>query len=208
MESPPGRDGHSGDPPIERITRLLLVAGGVVGLVAAFVLSIERIKLAEDPGYVPSCSFNPVLSCGAVMESEQAAAFGFPNPLIGIAGFAAVAALGIALLAGARFPRWLWLAIQAGVLFAVVFVHWLFFQSVYEIGALCPYCIVVWLVTIPIFFYVTLRNALAGDLPLPTSARRAVGAVARYHGVVITVWLLALTALVGESFWYYWQTLL
>lgn len=190
------------------MTRLLLVIGGVVGLAAAFALTIERFNLAEDPGYVPSCSFNPVLSCGAVMESDQASVFGFPNPLIGVAGFAALAALGVALLAGARFPRWLWLAIQAGVLFAVVFVHWLFFQSVYEIGTLCPYCIVVWLVTIPIFFYVTLRNALAGVLPVPARARGAVDAVARYHGVAITIWLLVLIALVGEEFWYYWQTLL
>ena len=202
------RGASSGAPPIERVTRLLLVISGVVGLAAAFALTIERFNLAEDPGYVPSCSFNPVLSCGAVMESDQAAVFGFPNPLIGVAGFAALAALGVALLAGASFPRWLWLAIQAGVLFAVVFVHWLFFQSVYEIGTLCPYCIVVWLVAIPTFFYVTLRNAMAGVLPVPARAGAAVEAVARYHGVTITVWLLVLIALVGEAFWYYWQTLL
>lgn len=194
-------------PPIERITRLLMMIGGTIGLVAAFALTIERFNLAENPAYVPSCSFNPVLSCSGVMESEQAAAFGFPNPLIGVAGFAALTALGVVLMAGAAFPRWLWLAIQAGVLFAVIFVHWLFFQSVYEIGALCPYCIVVWLVTIPVFFYVTLRNAIKRVLPIPARADGAVETVARYHGVVITIWLLVLIALVGEAFWYYWQTL-
>ena len=29
-----------------------------------------------------------------------------------------------------------------------MFVHWLIFQSLYRIGALCPYCMVVWAVTI------------------------------------------------------------
>ena len=140
------------------------------------------------------------------MESSQAAVFGFPNPVIGVAGFAALTALGIALIGGANLPRWLWLVVQAGVTFAVGFVHWLFFQSVYEIGALCPYCIVVWLATIPVFLYVTLRNALAGVLG--DRIRRIAAGAARNHGVVLTVWLLILTGLVGEAFWYYWQTLL
>ena len=40
----------------------------------------------------------------------------------------------------------------------MVFVHWLIYQSVFVIGALCPYCMVVWAVTIPTFFYVTVHN--------------------------------------------------
>jgi uncharacterized membrane protein len=86
-----------------------------------------------------------------------------------------VAAVGAALLAGAAFHRWFWLGLQAGVTFGFVFVHWLIFQSLYRIGALCPYRMIVWAVTISIFWYVTLRN-------LP--ARLAV----RYHGVVLTLW--------------------
>ena len=46
-----------------------LVVGGLVGLVAAAVLLVERIHLAEDPTYVPSCSINPILSCGNVMQT-------------------------------------------------------------------------------------------------------------------------------------------
>lgn len=182
--------------------------GGVVGLVAAFVLTIESFRLAEDPGYVPSCSINPVLACGAVMESDQATAFGFPNPLLGVAGFSMVLALGVTVLAGARLPRWLWLVIQGGVVLAVVFVHWLFLQSVYSIGTLCPYCIAVWLATIPIFLYVTLRNLAAGALVASSRGRSSVAAALSYHGVLLTVWLLALTVLVGKEFWFYWQTLL
>lgn len=56
--------------------------GGLIGLVASAVLLIERIRLAEDSSYVPTCSINPVLSCGNVMESAQASLLGFPNPVI------------------------------------------------------------------------------------------------------------------------------
>ena len=62
-----------------------LTAGGVVGFIAAAVLLVERIRLAQDSDYVPTCSLNPVLSCGSVMETAQASLLGFPNPIIGVA---------------------------------------------------------------------------------------------------------------------------
>ncbi len=185
---------------------ILALCGGV-GLVAAFVLAVEKLRIVEDPTYIPTCSINPILSCGSVMTTDQAEAFGFPNPLLGIAGFAAVGAIGVALLAGARLARWLWLAVQAGLTFAVVFVHWLFFQSLYRIEALCPYCMVVWVVTIVAFLYCTLRNLGQGALPVPAPLRRPVALAIRYHGVVLTAWLGLLVLLIGEAFWSYWRTL-
>ena len=186
----------------------LLVVGGAIGLAAAAVLLVEKIALLEDPSYVPSCSINPILSCGSVMQTSQAEAFGFPNPIIGVAGFSVVLAAGVAILAGARLERWFWLGMQAGVTFGVGFVHWLIFQSLYRIDALCPYCMVVWTVTIPIFWYVTLHNLRRGFLRAPEKWRRAGSLLSRNHTVVLTVWYLAIVFLVAERFWDYWSTLL
>ena len=41
--------------------------------------------------------------------------------------------------------------VLAGLVFAVGFVHWLAYQAVYDIDALCPYCMVVWAVVLPLF---------------------------------------------------------
>lgn len=194
-------------PIVTRSLPFILAIGGGLGVLAAFVLMIERLRLAADPGYVPSCSINPILSCGSVMKTEQASVFGFPNPLIGIAAFCVVTTVGMALLAGARFRKWFWYGLQFGTVAGVVFVHWLIFQSLYRIGALCPYCMVVWAVTIPIFWYVTLANLEAGRIPLPGSARRAAFWAARYHTVVLTLWMLAIVGLILQRFWYYWITL-
>jgi uncharacterized membrane protein len=104
-EAPAASVGAAPEPARSPTTRALawwLLVGGLVGLVAAFVLAVEKYALLADPTYVPSCSLNPVLSCGSVMASPQAEAFGFPNPLLGVAGFAVVAATGAALLAGGR----------------------------------------------------------------------------------------------------------
>ncbi|MFD4295423.1 vitamin K epoxide reductase family protein [Rhodococcus sp. NPDC058505] len=192
--------------PFGRSLPWLLLLGGLTGLLASLVLTVEKFALAADSNYIPSCSLNPVLNCGSVMSTAQASAFGFPNSLLGIAGFAVATTTGAALLAGARFSRWYWLGLQAGVTAAVVFVHWLIAQSLFVIGALCPYCMVVWAATIPIFWYVTLRNLHHGVLGRPVRAE--VVTAAGNHLVPLTVWFLAVTGLVVHRFYPYWSTLL
>ncbi|WP_214104509.1 vitamin K epoxide reductase family protein [Acrocarpospora catenulata] len=187
------------DRPFARSLPWLLLVGGLVGFAAAFTLTVEKIALLRDPDYVPTCSINPILSCGSVMRTPQAEVFGFPNPLIGVAAFAALAAIGAAMLAGARPRPWFWAGLQAGVTFGVVFVHWLIWQSLYVIGALCPYCMVVWVVTILLFWYVTLVNL---------GRTRAGRLLAEYHAVALTAWFLLIIGLITVRFWDYWSSLI
>ncbi|MEJ5943918.1 vitamin K epoxide reductase family protein [Pseudokineococcus basanitobsidens] len=182
-----------------------LVVAGLVGFVAAFVLTVERFELALDPSYVPSCSINPVLSCGSVMETDQAAVLGFPNPLIGIASFAVLTTLGVVLATGARLPRWVGLGLQVGVTAATAFVVWLIGQSLYSISALCPYCMVVWTVVIPLFWTTTARSLERGVLPAP---RGVASAVVDLRVPLVLVSYAVVVLLVGIRFWDYWQTLL
>ena len=190
---------------VRRARRLgvLLLASGFIGAVAAIVLLVEKMELLANPDYIPSCNVNPVLSCGSVMTTPQAEVFGIPNPILGIAGFAAVAAIGASLLAGARFASWFWIVVQAGVTFAVVFVHWLIYQSLYVIGALCPYCMIVWTVTIPIFWYVTTTN-----LHRLGKGRKVTAVLTEYRGALLTAWFLMILGLIAARFWDYWITLI
>jgi uncharacterized membrane protein len=174
----------------------VLLLGGAIGTAAAFALMVDRIALLKDPAFIPSCSISPLLSCGSVMSSPQAEVFGFPNPLIGLVAFPVVATVGGIALGGGTVPRWVWLGLQAGSGGGVVFVHWLIAQSLYAIGSLCPYCMAVWIVTITVFWYVTLHNLTAGRLPLPRGRR-----IAAYHGVLLTSWFLVIAALIIGRFW-------
>jgi uncharacterized membrane protein len=199
---------HLSDAPVpRRRLGLLLAIGGVVGFLAAFTLTVERIKLAQDPHYVPSCSINPVLSCGSVMATHQAAVFGFPNPLLGIGAFAVATTVGLLLLSGVALPRWMSVGLQVGITLGVVFVGWLIVQSVYRINALCPYCMVVWTVVIPMFWTVTVDNLDRGVLPVPAGARRAVAALVDYRVLLTVVSYALVLVLVGTHFWSYWSTL-
>ncbi|MDO5745103.1 MAG: vitamin K epoxide reductase family protein, partial [Micrococcaceae bacterium] len=145
---------------------------GAISWLASGMLVLERLELYKDPDYVTSCDFNPWVSCGTVMKSTQAALFGFPNPFLGIVGFAVVITIGMALLAGARFARWYWIGLQAGVTLAMVFIVWLWSQALYEINALCLYCMVVWAMVIPMFLYTTARNIAHGVIPASGAVRR------------------------------------
>ncbi|MGJ9404249.1 vitamin K epoxide reductase family protein [Arthrobacter sp. KK5.5] len=168
----------------------LLLLAGTVAWIASAVLVLERLALYRNPGHVTSCDINPWVSCGRVMESWQASLFGFPNPLIGIAGFAVVVTTGAALLAGARLAAWWWIAFQAGITLAFVFCVWLWSQALYDINILCLYCMVVWAMVVPLFVYTTARNIDAGVLPAGTGLRRA----AREWSWVVVALLLVLCA--------------
>lgn len=206
MTSPAGAGAADVRSSPERALGWLLLIAGVVGGGAAFALLLEKLALLTDAGHTPSCDLNPVLSCGSVMSTDQAELLGFPNPLIGIAAFPVVAATGAALLAGARLQRWYWLGLQVGVTLGLVLVGWLFHQSLYRIGALCPYCMVVWVVTVPLFWFVTVRNATAGVLGEAVARSAFVRGVRHWQVVVLTVVALSALGLILEQFWYYWRT--
>jgi uncharacterized membrane protein len=179
-----------------------ILIAGVVGLAAAITLTIEKIEILINPAYVPSCSINPVLSCGSVMVTPQASAFGFPNPLIGIVGFTVVVVTGVLAVGRIPLPRWYWLGLAGGTALGVVFVHWLIFQSLYRIGALCPYCMVVWAVTIPLLVVVS-------SIALQPLGGQAIARVLySWRWSLVALWFAALILLIIVRFWYYWSTLI
>jgi len=187
---------------VPRPSALWLLIGGVLGLAASLTLTVEKIALLIDPAYVPTCSLNPVLACGSVMVSWQASVFGFPNPLIGIVAFTVVTVTGVISVGGVRLPRWYWSGLAMGSLLGTIFVHWLIFQSLYRIGALCPYCMVVWSVTIPTFVVataITLR---------PLGAHPAARLLYQWRWSLVTFWFVGVVLLALVRFWDYWSTLI
>lgn len=177
-----------------------LIGLGTIGLLAAFTLTVDKFRLLEDPSFVPSCDLNPVLSCGSVMLTEQASAFGFPNPLLGLIGFSAVTTIGAVIASGSRLPAWMMGGLAVGSCTGLVFVHWLAFQSLYRINALCPWCMVVWSVTIPLAVWSVL---VALRLTTDSAVVRALWSV-RY--LIVLFWYLLIAVLILIRFWDYWST--
>ena len=188
--------------PVRTASAVWILIAGVVGLAAAITLTIEKIEILINPNYVPSCSINPVLSCGSVMQTPQASAFGFPNPLIGIVAFTVVVVTGVLALAKVGLPRWYWGGLAACTLLGVGFIHWLIYQSLYRIGALCPYCMAVWAVTITLFVVV------ASIALQPLQSNAAARVLHTWRWSLVALWFTALILMILVRFWNYWSTLL
>lgn len=182
----------------------VLIAGGI-GLIASMTLTVEKIKLLLNASYVPSCNINPIVSCGSVMTTPQASVFGFPNSLIGIAAFTVVTVTGVLALAKVPLPQWYWVGIVAGTLAGAAFVHWLIFQSLYRIGALCPYCMVVWVVTISLLVVVSTVAFQPAGVSHNSPILRE---LYRWRWSIAALWFTAVFLLILDRFWDYWSTLL
>jgi uncharacterized membrane protein len=187
---------------VGRASAVWVLIAGVMGLAASATLTVEKLLILKNPDYDPSCSINPVLSCGSVMVTPQAEAFGVPNPLIGVVSFTVVLVTGVLALAKVTLPRWYWAGLATGTLLGTAFVHWLIFQSLYRIGALCPYCMVVWAVTVPLLV-VTASIALQ-----PLSGNVAARVLYTWRWSLVALWFTALILLILVRFWDYWSTLI
>jgi uncharacterized membrane protein len=131
-----------------KVSGITLLLAAVAGFLASFVLTIDKLKILKDSNYKPSCNINAVLNCKSVMLSQEAEVFGFPNSLIGIAAFAMMLVVAVSLLMGVEFPKRFWQLLVPGPIFAVGFSHYLAYQTTFEIGALCPYCMVAWVASL------------------------------------------------------------
>lgn len=191
-------------PGFGKVLPWLLLVGGVIGIVCSLVLTYDQIKIWQNPNYMPSCSLNPVVSCGSVIDSGRGDVFGIPAPFFGLITFGALAAIGAALLAGAKFKRWFWLGLEAGVVGGVVSALWLFWISMYRIHALCPFCLSVDVVVYTLFWYVTLHNIQAGHIKVGQKLRPFTNFLARHHLDILILWFLVVAGLILNHFWYYY----
>ncbi len=191
---------------LEKVYPFVLIVAGIIGILASSILTIEKIRIAANPNYVPSCSISPVVACSPVISSWQGRVFGFPNPFIGIFAFACVLTVGMTLLAGAKIPkRWYWLTFQAGTLFGIGFISWLIAQSVYDIGKLCIYCMVVWTMTIPVFWTTLAYNIRQKHINISGKANAL---LANHSGELIAASYLLVIVLIITHFSDYFYSLI
>lgn len=181
-----------------KFTGFVMLFGAVSGFIASFLLTVDKIKILKDSGFTPSCNISETLNCKSVMLSKQAEVFGFPNSLIGIGAFAIFIAVAVALFANVQFPSWFWGLALGGTVLAVIFSHWLAYQTTFVIGALCPYCMVAWFGTLLILSSVIqellrIKSSSTEDFNQKTSIEKINGFMPIFH----IVWL---AMVIGAAF--------
>ena len=176
----------------------------IVGLIASFVLSVEKIHLLQNPDAVLSCSINLVLDCSTVMQTWQATVFGFPNSYIGMMAYPVVITVAMIGLVGAAsvLPRWFWRTAIICYALGAIFAYWLFFSSMYVIEVLCPWCLFVTFSTT--ILLATIKHYAVREniwqFSKPTHKKLMTLLEKDIDKVVVAGWLVILVALVFIKF--------
>jgi uncharacterized membrane protein len=175
-----------------------MLVSACLSLLASFVLSVDAIDLARDPGAQLACNINAAISCGTVGVSWQAHLLGFPNAFLGMVAEPVVITIAVASLAKVRFPRGFMLAAQIVYTIGVAFAYWLFFQAMFVIGALCPWCLLITLSTTLVFSSLTHVNIRDNNLFLSERAHQRATAALRMglDALIVVLWLAAIVVLV------------
>ncbi len=179
-----------------------MLAFGIIGLLASFVLAVEEFHLLKDPTVVLSCSINLVLNCSKVMQTWQASVFGFPNMFIGLMAFPIVIVVATLGLARVQVPRWFLIGANIGYLIGAIFAYWLFFNSLYAIQVLCPWCLIVTFTTTILLATITSYNLRENTFSFSKERNEKIYAFidAGYHKLLVASWIVAMIALVFMKF--------
>lgn len=153
----------------QRTLYILMTIGGGLGVMSAFLQTLEKIAALKGEAVIVPCDINSVFSCSTVLSAWQSSVFGFPNSLMCLILFTTFMAMGLAGALGSRLSRGLRLGVQGLSLFTLGFALWFLWQSTYVIGAICIFCLVCFAGLLAVNWAWLRLNA--EDLPIRSKAK-------------------------------------
>lgn len=179
---------------------VLWIVSGVLGGTVAFLLYLEYIGQLTGSDPIVSCQWGILVTCGPNLLSPGGNILGFSNSIAGMVLFAGPVYAGVSALASpAGLRRWYWRTFGIFVAGAFVLVHYFAIQSIFVYRSLCPWCMIIWLVTIPLFWYTTGWMLREGVWTEAVPVRRAGRALSTWAPLVTVLdyALIAVTAQLG-----------
>ncbi len=170
----------------------ILTAASTIGLFASFMLSIEEYLYLQHPSQALSCDINPLIGCGNILSTWQGhILFGIPNQFFGLIAFAVLLTIGVLLLSGVKLPVWIWKGLQLGAVAGLLSIFWFMYQSLFVLNHLCPYCMVTWVATLIISWYITVHTLQAGIWRLPKWLEKTSTFIQKHHlDILITIFVV------------------
>jgi len=191
------------------VTTLVLLLCALLGFVASFVLTYDKIELLKDPQTAISCNINPIISCTSAMSSAPSEILGIPNSLFGLIAYTALIAVTALLLLGNKLTAVTWKLILATGAIGTLFIHYLIIQSLFFLHIICPWCFALWIAT-PIMLACLIRLFSGTDHAqrLVGRQKRLLAVVLKYITPALVLWYCSLFAAVLLLFWDFWASLL
>lgn len=164
-----------------------MVGGGLLGMAAAFLQTLEKITLLANKDAALVCNLNSVFSCSAVLQAWQSSVFGFPNSIMCMAFFTIFMTVALVGATGGQIPKNMRLSIQALALATLGFGLWFIWQSIFVISAICIFCVFC-IIGLLIVNGAWLRIN-ANDLPISKRAHETLSR-ATESGLDIFIWIV------------------
>ncbi|MBZ4486794.1 Vitamin K epoxide reductase [Microbacterium sp. cx-55] len=179
-----------------RATAIFWIVAGLIGEAVSFLLYLEYVGQLTGADAIVSCQLSVIVTCGPNLLSPGGNLLGFSNSIIGIVMFLGPVYAGVSALAASGGHRlWFWRVYQCFLAAGFALVHLFAYRSIFEYGSLCPWCMIVWLVTVPLFWVTlgwTLRAGVWGV------GSRGFGQWLRSWAPLIAIVNLALIAVVAQ----------
>jgi hypothetical protein len=121
---------------------------------------------------------------------------------IGLMAYPVIVTIAVLGLSGVVFPKLFLKLANIGFLLGTIFAYWLFFNSVYVIQVLCPWCLVVTFSTTMILATMTHYNLRQNTFGFKkkTNARIQTFLEKDYHKLLVASWIVVMIALVIIKF--------
>lgn len=177
---------------------LLIILGGI-GLIASFSLTLEYLHALTEPDAALLCDISLFVTCQPAMMSSAGAVLGFPNIILGLICFTIAVVTGVVLTTGAKLPTWYWICLNLGLIGGAVLITYLQWFSGFQLRALCLWCMIIWLATIPLVSLTTIGNLARGRLG--KGLVRVGQALSGWAWVIVVIWYLAVVGLVLAGMW-------
>lgn len=120
---------------------LVITLASAVGLIASFLQLLEKINLLKHPGAYLYCNLNSVFNCSNILNAHQSSVFGFPNSILCIIFFSILISAGLVGLTGSQIHKYLRYFFQFLAVFFAGFGFWYLWQSIFNVGAICIFCL-------------------------------------------------------------------
>ena len=174
----------------------ILMVGAAIGFTASFMQMLEKLTLLKNAQATLACNISSIFNCSNVLNAHQSSVFGFPNSLLCITFFAITLSAGLVGLTGGFIHPKMRIVYEAIALFFVGFGFWYFWQSIFNIGSLCIYCLFCYAGVLAIsgaWFRLNYR-----DFPLSKSTLKFVERTVA-NGTDILIWYLIALVIVVEA---------
>ncbi len=129
--------------PVSSIAAAIITIAATIGVIDSFFLVLEFIQVLLHPGEPTPCTVSSFVSCTLTVQGPFGHYIpGIPNPMFGMLWYSGVLAYGLTRWLGSEHSKKTRQTVGIIILLGILFSYRLYIASVFELGGVCPFCLI------------------------------------------------------------------